>query len=72
MRNLNWQNGFDETSTRQLMKIQHFMALVVLSLATVRGALELIWTTRPPGTSANFVDSEWLQQPKRFYLAGSN
>src|SRR4030095_7145073 len=32
------QNGFDETSTRQPMKIQHLMALVVLSLPTVPGA----------------------------------
>src|SRR4051794_1830060 len=32
------QNGFDETSTRHPMKIQHFMALIVLSLATVPGA----------------------------------
>src|SRR5881392_2999132 len=29
---------FDETSTRYPMKIQHLMALVVLSLATVPGA----------------------------------
>src|SRR5688572_28268671 len=32
------QNGFDETSTQQPMTIQHFMALVVLSLVTVPGA----------------------------------
>src|SRR5688572_15573049 len=32
------RNGFDETSTRQPMKIQHLMALVILSLATVPGA----------------------------------
>src|SRR5436190_4797494 len=38
MRNLNWQNGFDETWTRPSMKIRPFVALVVLSLATVRGA----------------------------------
>jgi len=29
---------FDETSTRQPMKIQHFVALVVLSLAPIPGA----------------------------------
>src|SRR5438093_7013641 len=38
MRNLAWAEGLYETSTRLLMKIQHLMALVVLSLATVPGA----------------------------------
>src|SRR6185503_1293360 len=32
------QNGFNETSTRHHMKIQHFMALVVLTLTTVPAA----------------------------------
>src|SRR4030095_13019832 len=44
------QNGFDETSTRQPMKIQHFMALVVLSLATVpvARAATITWTGADP------------------------
>jgi len=28
-----------------------------------------IWTNPPPGASTNFVDPEWLQQPRRFYRA---
>src|SRR5882672_10014336 len=44
------QNGFDKTSTRQPMKIQHFMALVVLSLPPVPGARATTntWTGADP------------------------
>src|SRR6266508_1726190 len=44
------RNGFDETSTRQPMTIQHFMALVVLSLPTVPGAraTTTTWTGADP------------------------
>ena len=28
-----------------------------------------IWTNPPPGASTNFVDPEWLQQPRCFYRA---
>ena len=31
-----------------------------------------IWTNPPPGTSADFVDPEWLQHPNRFYRARSD
>jgi hypothetical protein len=31
-----------------------------------------IWTNSLPGASAEFVDPEWLQQPRRFYRARSN
>src|SRR6266542_2526000 len=31
-----------------------------------------IWTNTPPGASAEFVDPEWLQQPRRFYRARSD
>src|SRR5213593_4569856 len=39
------RNGFNETSTHHPMKIQHLMALVVLSLATVPGARAAATTT---------------------------
>jgi len=31
-----------------------------------------IWTNPPPGASADFVDPDWLQQPRRFYRARSD
>lgn len=31
-----------------------------------------IWTNAPPGTTADFVDPEWLHHPIRFYRARSD
>ena len=31
-----------------------------------------IWTNTVPGASADFVDPDWLQQPRRFYRARSD
>ena len=30
-----------------------------------------IWTNPPPGASADFVDPEWVNHPRRFYRARS-
>ena len=31
-----------------------------------------IWTNPPPGASADFVDPEWVNHPRRFYRARSD
>jgi hypothetical protein len=45
---------------------------IVVEASTNLVNWQSIWTNFPPGTSTNFVDSEWLQQPRRFYRARSN
>jgi hypothetical protein len=45
---------------------------IVVEASTNLANWQPIWTNPPPGTSTNFVDPEWLQQPRRFYRARSD
>src|SRR6266487_4604083 len=45
---------------------------IVVEVSTNLMNWQPIWTNAPSGASAEFVDPEWLQQPRRFYRARSD
>jgi hypothetical protein len=45
---------------------------IVVELSTNLVNWQPIWTNPPPGTSADFVDPEWLNHSNRFYRARSD
>ena len=45
---------------------------IVVETSTNLANWQPIWTNPPPGTSADFVDPEWLNYSNRFYRARSD
>ena len=45
---------------------------IVVEVSTNLANWQPIWTNTPPGASADFVDPEWVNHPRRFYRARSD